>query len=211
MAIHIDPQRGVVVRAPKKARQSQVQALLEDKKSWIGRKLSEAKAKAAQVPRHNFMSGDIFLYRGQQHTLVVEEGKNKVEVVGNFLVLGLKPGTPRERIPGILEKWYRARAREAFVQRTTHYSRVFGVEHARICVRGQSKRWGSCSSKGNLNLNWKLIMAPPGILDYVVAHELCHLLHMDHQKEFWNALGNVMPDYEIRRQWLKDNGHILGF
>ncbi len=136
--------------------------------------------------------------------------KNHVDIAGHYIIMGLKPDTPQEKVPEILKKWYIAQARKILNERVLVYSRGLGVEPARIAVRGQSKRWGSCSAKGNLNLNWKLVMAPPIILDYVVAHELCHLRHPNHQSEFWLMLGGLMPDYADRRDWLKQNGHKLG-
>ena len=211
IAIHIDPQKGVLVRAPNRARDSEIHSILLKKSPWILKKLEVARRQAAEVPRHNFMAGDIFLFRGEEYSLMFETAKkNSVDIAGHYIVIGLKPGTPREKVPDMLKKWYIARAREIFNERVTVYSPDIGAKPARIAVRGQSKRWGSCSAKGNLNLNWKLVMAPPIILDYVVAHELCHLKHPNHQSEFWKMLGGLMPDYASRRDWLKKNGHRLG-
>ena len=211
MAIHIDTFKGVIVRAPKRTKESEIRRLLEKKISWINKHLALARQRASEIPRHNFMTGDIFLFRGENYSLVFEPAKkNHIDIAGHYIIVGLKPDTPQERIPEILKKWYIAGAREIINERVLVYSRGLGVKPARVAIRGQSKRWGSCSAKGNLNLNWKLVMAPPIILDYVVAHELCHLLHPNHQPEFWKILGDQMPDYAARRDWLKQNGHRLG-
>lgn len=212
MAIHIDPQKEVVVRAPRLARENTIREFLSKKATWILRKLGEARQRAAEVPRHNFLEGDVFLYRGESYSLKVEAGaaRNGVSVVGSDVVVRLKAGTPPEDVPGILRKWYIARAREILNDRVLFYSQELDVTPDRVAVRGQSRRWGSCSSKGNINLNWKLIMAPPYILDYVVAHEVCHLMHPNHSPAFWRTLGSVMQDYAARRDWLKQNGHRLG-
>ena len=212
MAIHIDPFKGVIVRAPKRTRESEIRQLLEKKISWINKHLALTRQKASEIPRHNFMAGDIFLFKGENYSLVFESAKkNHIDIAGHYIIVGLKPDIPQEKIPEILKKWYISQARKIFNERVLVYSRGLGVEPARIAVRGQSKRWGSCSAKGNLNLNWKLVMAPPDILDYVVVHELCHLKHPNHQSEFWKLLGSIMPDYAVRRDWLKQNGHKLGF
>ncbi len=129
---------------------------------------------------------------------------------GKEIVICLRPGTPPEKAPEILRRWYIARAREAFNDRMGHFSQVMGVNASAMSVRSQKRRWGSCSSNGHISLNWKLVMAPPAIIDYVVAHELCHLMHRNHGADFWNALGHGMPDYAARRKWLKENGHKLG-
>ena len=211
MAIHIDLEKGVIVRAPKRARDKEIRQLLEKKHSWVMKKLDMFRERAAEIPRHNYMTGDVFLFRGEKYSLAFETSKkNRVDIAGHYIIVGLKPDTPQEKVPEILRKGYIARARETFNERVLVFSRGLGVEPVRIAIRGQSKRWGSCSAKGNLNLNWKLIMAPPDILDYVVAHELCHLRHPNHQPDFWHTLEKLMPDYASRRNWLKQNGHILG-
>ena len=211
MAINIDTFKGVIVRVPKQARDSEIRHLLEKKISWINKHLALARQRASEIPRHNFMAGDIFLFRGENYSLVFEPAKkNHIDIAGYYIIMGLKPDTPQERIPEILKKWYIAQARKILNERVLVYSRGLGVKPARVAVRGQSKRWGSCSAKGNLNLNWKLVMAPPEILNYVVAHELCHIRHSNHQSEFWKLLESIMPDYSIHRDWLKQNGHKLG-
>lgn len=109
----------------------------------------------------------------------------------------------------IMEKRYRKAARERFEIRTAHYHQITGGHYTSITVRDQKSRWGSCSTSGTLSFNYRLIFAPPIVLDYVVVHELCHLTHMNHSKDFWNMVRSVMPDYQIHRQWLRDHGHEL--
>lgn len=108
-----------------------------------------------------------------------------------------------------LEERYRQAAREYFPMRVAYYENILGVTHANISIRDQKTRWGSCSAKGNLNFNWRLMLAPPRVLDYVVVHELCHRKEMNHSKAFWNAVEMVLPDYKELRKWLRDNGNSL--
>lgn len=107
------------------------------------------------------------------------------------------------------EKLYRQQARNVFEQKTAYYARIMGVSYGRIAIRDQKTRWGSCSSDGNLNFNWRLIMAPAGVLDYVVVHELAHRKEMNHSKAFWSVVEETMPDYRKYRNWLEDNGRVL--
>lgn len=108
-----------------------------------------------------------------------------------------------------LEKRYRAAARTQIESRVAYFHKVTGGVYHTITIRDQKTRWGSCSSRGTLSFNYRLIFAPPVILDYVVVHELCHLTHMNHSKDFWNMVGSVMPEYKQYRQWLKEHGHEL--
>ena len=107
------------------------------------------------------------------------------------------------------EKRYRGMARELLESRTAFFHRLTGGEYHTLAVRDQKTRWGSCSSRGTLSFNYRLIFAPPEVLDYVVVHELCHLTHMNHSKDFWNMVGAVMPDYKKYRKWLREHGHEL--
>ena len=115
-------------------------------------------------------------------------------------------------LPHLTEEQLRQLAlqtKQILPSRVAHYARLMGVTYGRITVRNQRTRWGSCSGKGNLNFNCLLALAPVEIMDYVIVHELCHLKHMNHSKAFWDLVGQIMPDYEIRRKWLKDNGSAL--
>lgn len=109
----------------------------------------------------------------------------------------------------ILEKRYRNAARQQFESRVAYFHRITGGNYTSITVRDQKTRWGSCSSRGTLSFNYRLIFAPPVILDYVVVHELCHLTHMDHSKNFWNMVASVMPEYKECRKWLREHGQEL--
>ena len=100
-------------------------------------------------------------------------------------------------------------ARDIFTRKTEYYARIMGVTYGRISIREQKTRWGSCSSKGNLNFNWRLIFAPPEVLDYVVVHELAHRKEMNHSKAFYAIVESVLPDYRKWRRWLSENGDTL--
>ncbi len=115
--------------------------------------------------------------------------------------------TPQQREG--LEKRYREAAKEYFPKRAAYYAQQLGVSYERIRIAEQKTRWGSCSSKGTLSFNWKLMLAPPKVLDYVVVHELCHLKEMNHSPQFWKLVEELMPDYKEYRKWLKENGSTL--
>lgn len=117
-----------------------------------------------------------------------------------------EPDSPRYQA---LKKRYVEAAKEYIPKRVEFYHSFTGGFYKKITIRDQKTRWGSCSSNGTLSFNYKLMLAPPRVLDYVVVHELCHLHHMNHSKEFWKAVENVIPDYKVHRKWLKENGNKL--
>lgn len=103
----------------------------------------------------------------------------------------------------------RKRAAEAIRARCSHYAPLMGVSYGTITIREQKTRWGSCSSKGNLNFNWRLIFAPEEVVDYIVVHELAHRKEMNHSRAFYNVVASVLPDYKVQEKWLKENGEKL--
>lgn len=108
-----------------------------------------------------------------------------------------------------LEKRYIAAAKDYFPKRVAYYLQFTGGSYERISIRDQKTRWGSCSAKGTLSFNWRLMLAPPAVLDYVVVHELCHLTYMNHSAAFWRKVESIYPDYRSSRRWLKDHGQEL--
>ena len=103
----------------------------------------------------------------------------------------------------------RAQARKLVPERVRHYAPIIGVTYGQIAIRTQHTRWGSCSSKGNLNFNCLLALVPPEVLDYVVVHELCHRKELNHSERFWREVERILPDYKTRKKWLKDSGSKL--
>lgn len=108
-----------------------------------------------------------------------------------------------------LEKQYRSLARECITRRASYYAAQLGVTYSSIRIAEQKTRWGSCSSRGTLSFHWRLVLAPPAVMDYVVVHEVCHLIHMDHSPDFWAEVESLMPDYKVYKIWLKKNGLVL--
>ena len=103
----------------------------------------------------------------------------------------------------------REKARAVVTEKVQYYAPLVGVTYNQIAIRAQHTRWGSCSNKGNLNFNCLLALVPPEVLDYVVVHELCHRKELNHSERFWNEVTKILPDYKVRKKWLKDNGSNL--
>lgn len=221
LSLAIGKDGSLLVKAPNWLPKYQIEEFIRQKSDWIQTKRLELYQKQQQKAAHTFQEGDCFLFLGERYYLRVhcmEQCKGKVEMQEN--ILSVTTENPRSvQVKEILERWYLAQAREIFSERTAHYYPLAAqaAEKAgenmssmnRITVRNQKTRWGSCSSKGNLNLNWRLLMAPKEVLDYVVVHELCHLVYMNHSRQFWNLVETVLPEAMEYRSWLKQNGSLL--
>lgn len=108
-----------------------------------------------------------------------------------------------------LEKKYRDAAKRYLYERVEYYTQITGDAYSGIRIADQKTRWGSCSSNKTLSFSWRLMLAPPRVMDYVVIHEVCHLRHMNHSKDFWRMVASLDPDYKEHRKWLKENGNTL--
>lgn len=159
-----------------------------------------------------YAGGTRLLYQGREILLKLEyaEGVRFAGVRLSDNEIRIRTGeTGEETIRRILFDWYQKKAKEQIPERTARYARLMKETYRDIRIKDQKTRWGSCSSKRNLNFSWRLVMAPVEVMDYVIVHELCHLKFLDHSENFWNHVGEVMPDYKKRQQWLKENGARL--
>ncbi len=161
--------------------------------------------------------GEEIFFKGRTlFLLVVKEERlsSKVELNGDRLIIrinqALEEDASAREIERRLRVWLRKTAKETILGKLDYYKKQLAVEFNEVRVKEQKTRWGSCSQKGNLNFNWRLVSAPEEVIDYVVVHELCHLVHMNHSKNFWSLVGNILPDYKQLRKWLKVNGRLLG-
>ncbi len=157
------------------------------------------------------MSGETFLYLGRQYRLRVSVGSDEgVRLKGRWLEVTVPRGQ-RDGVRDLLVAWYREHAAARLPERVAEWAGKVGVEPKAVLIREPKRRWGSCDAAGNVRFNWRIVQAPMRLVDYVVAHELAHLVHEDHGREFWGRLGRVMPDYEERREGLRRVGAGLGW
>ena len=155
----------------------------------------------------------MFLYLGKEISLriVSAEGprrgnKKPALVMDGFFKL---TKSVQSRAASLFETWYKKQARTVLTERVEFFARECGFNVKKIRISSARTRWGSCSTKGTLSFTWRLVMAPLEVIDYVVVHELCHLKELNHSKVFWSQVGVILPDYKLRRKWLKDNGAVL--
>jgi predicted metal-dependent hydrolase len=151
-------------------------------------------------------------YRGQKLTLRLEEGPEgtvTIKKTAQHLHFQGDPTLTPAAITAVLTHWYREEARRVLTEKTLVFAALMKLTFQKLFIKDQKTRWGSCSGKGNINYNFRLVMAPEEIMDYVVVHELCHLAHPNHSQEFWQMVGRYCPQYKEARKWLKDNGPSL--
>jgi hypothetical protein len=220
MGIIVDHERNLIVRSPKNTAETKIEEVLKKKTNWILSKLKEMDKIKPAPKEKEFMTGEKLPYLGRRYRLEVNPAEiSKVEVKlyqGKFIIdypVGLKDKKEqrREEIRTHLIKWYREHAKEKINERVDKYKVKLDVEPNNVVVKKQKKRWGSCSSKDNLNFNWEIIMAPMSIVDYLVAHELTHLIHDNHSRDFWATVAAIIPDIKEKKEWLKVNGRRLEF
>ena len=194
---------GVRVTVPPRASTRDALAFVLRQSDWITERMA---ANPGAIP---FRAGELLPVRGQDHRIVHVPGRRGTA----WLETGADDGIPlvcvtgqAEHLPRRLGDWLKREARRDLADAVERYTRLLDVRHSRIALRDQTSRWGSCSSNGTLSFSWRLIMAPPDILDYVAAHEAAHLIEMNHSPAFWAHVRRVCPHTDASKRWLKANG-----
>ena len=204
----------LVVKAPYWVSLAEIESFVASKQDWIfatAKRLQREQEKAL-ADRLKLENGDMLDYLGEKRILTVireERSRAKVKCVMERLLLWVPYEADYEYKRSQLEKWYRKQAQLVFIQKAEEFAEILKVDFEEIHIKDQKSRWGSCSGRGNLNFNWRLIMAPEPVCDYVIIHELCHRKFMDHSTDFWNLVESICPYYKQYRKWLKENGERL--
>jgi predicted metal-dependent hydrolase len=197
--VTVDPQRGVEVVLPRRAPEREAAAAVRELRPWIERRVSEfALARATIAAR-----GDTVPYLGEMLRLAPEPGRTRVHRQGGLLRVPAGEHRPA------LERWYRRAARAEIAPRLDYACARAATSYTSLTIRGQRTRWASCSPSGAMSFNWRLLLAPEPVLDYVVWHEVCHRHVMDHSPSFWTLLEHHCPGYRERSRWLRRNGATL--
>ena len=196
--VAVEADGGVVVLLPPRAGARDAAAAVRELRPWIERRVHEAAARRARMAR----TPGVVPYLGAELRLVPEAGRSRVHRRGDVLLV---PADPTLRAEAV-ERWYRRAARAELAPRLAAATAALGRSYTTLTVRNQRTRWGSCSATGALSFNWRLLLAPEDVLDYVVWHEACHLVHLDHSGRFWALLAQHRPGYRAPQRWLRANG-----
>ena len=200
----------VSVVVPASISVEKIDQLLVSKRLWIKEKMALQRA-LAPVTDKQFVSGEAFPYLGRNYRLKVEQGSFvPVKLLQGQLVVQTPEGSQQPHmIRNALVRWYKRQALQKMRDKVKRYAPVVGVKPAGVAIKSFKSRWGSCTVKGELEFNWRIMFAPNRMVDYVVVHELCHLIHYDHSPDFWSEVWRVMPDYQECRNWLRENSEGL--
>lgn len=211
ITITIDETRGVVVAAPVRTSEKQVRELVRKRAAWIRGHLAVAPA-----PRRAPASGDSLPFLGRNIPMLVRitpSPRPAVALADREIQVLLPDSVDEDARPGViaraLDRWYHERARDDLATRTAAWSQTTGTTPTAVLVRNQRRRWGSCGADGTLRFNWRLVMAPPEVVDYVVVHELVHIRVPNHSLAFWSEVERYLPDYRALRARLKEIGPTL--
>lgn len=201
MILRLDRHEGVLVlTAPPGVGRSVIDRFLLQQQDWIARQM------ASHVPAIPLVDGAIIPFRGVDHVIRHFPALPRTPVIENGVLV---VGGPSDRLDRRIIRFLRGEARPVFLERVSVHAARLGVTPTRITIRDTRSRWGSCSAKGALNFSWRLIMAPPHILDYVAAHEVAHLLEMNHSARFWAHVDRLVDNRVEARAWLRSHGHTL--
>jgi predicted metal-dependent hydrolase len=212
ISMKISDNSQIIVSAPTFISDSKIKEILKEKEKWITETLRNMEDRINEDS--NLKEG--ILYLGRMYKIELHNVKhNSLKIIFDNSMFNLyipEVLTEKDKLlhsKELLIKWYKIQARRVFEERVNYYSNILKVSPNRIAIKDQKFRWGSCSSKGNINLNYRLIMAPIEVINYVVVHELCHLVHLNHFKDFWELVEVILPDYLKCKEWLKINGSTL--
>jgi predicted metal-dependent hydrolase len=199
--VRVDPSHGVEVVLPRRAPEREAAAAIRELWPWIERRMAELHRTRALVAAR----GATVPYLGSVLALVAQDGRTCVRRRGETLLV---PGGEADHRPA-LERWYRRQARVEIALRLDAATAASGTAYSGLTIRGQRTRWASCSATGAMSFNWRLLLAPEPVLDYVVWHEVCHLEVLDHSSRFWALLAERCPDHRAHAGWLRRHGAAL--
>ena len=206
IALIIQRDGALVIPAPLRTPEKTIRELVEQKKGWITKKQTEMRKNRPATVRQ-FAEGETFFLMGKSYPLkiVKRQRASLTFEQGTFLLAEKFRSLAREAFT----RWYKQTAAILFSARIEILAKKHNLQPAKIRITSARTRWGSCSSTGTISLTWRLVMAPPEIIDYVIVHELAHLKVKNHSKSFWAAVALLLPDYKTHIAWLKKQGHTL--
>lgn len=208
IALVVQPDGSLLVRAPMLTSRSAIDAFVASKSAWIEKAIARQQQREKQAQRYRFVEGEKFYYLGKQYPLRIVPAQKPALVFDLAFSLAQK-SLPRAR--QLFTTWYRQQARLYLGQRVQRLSDLHGYRFRSIRITSARTRWGSCSTRGSLNFSWRIIMLPSEMIDYIILHELAHTIHHNHSPRFWQQVEKTVPDYLVKRKWLRENNHLFSW
>ncbi|MGD9731356.1 MAG: M48 family metallopeptidase [Desulfamplus sp.] len=216
LTITVERDRSVVIHAPANASDESIMRAVESKKLWIYEKVNH-KQKYKELPHppgKELVNGESALYLGQQYQIeICENQSNDLIRFDKHFIISFRNGEDRQSAigykKGVMREWYISKAKDIILPRIDFYAQQLGVKFNNSRIVNTHYRWGSCSAKDNLSFNWRLIKAPMFVIDYIIVHELAHLLEANHTPRFWNIVKAQISNLDKARNWLNENGQLL--
>ena len=203
LSLTINENAELIIRAPKRLSVEKIQDFINEKENWINRKKRLIENQKKDVTsNHNKL-----LYLGNLFPINVEQNASKeLFFTGEeFIANSIEP----DALSLSIKKWYKNKFKEIALPRVAYFANKHNLMVNQVRIKNQKTMWGSCSSKNNINLNYLLLMAPMGVIDYVIVHELVHTIHRNHSTDFWDSVESIMPEFQEHKRWLKKNGYKL--
>lgn len=205
VSLQVTDKATLVVRAPLKVSNEMIIKIVDKHKKWIDKKKIEINQRNLLFTPKKFIDGEQFLFLGKYYNLrIVDNQHISLKLYEQFTLHKDFVKEARQ----VFTHWYKRKAYEVISERLSWYCQLNGFMYEKFSITNAQTRWGSCSQR-NVNFTWRLVMAPISVIDYVVVHELVHLDEKNHSRKFWGKLKKIMPEYEIQRNWLKNNGYLL--
>ena len=210
-SILIERNGAVSVIVPDNLSDEKVERVLEAKRAQIYKGLAEWQSLNTRRYQREFVNGESFLYLGRQHRLRLEAIQEEPLVLreGYFYIRAKTSPVPAVRARSLFRAFYRAQGQSWATRRIGHFAGRMGLAAPAVKVLELRNHWASCSAGGCINVNWRTIMAPPTVIDYILVHELAHLTYPTHTEAFWGAVDRVLPYYREQRAWLREHGAEL--
>jgi predicted metal-dependent hydrolase len=208
LTITVERDRSVIVHAPEGTSDEKIEQVVASKRQWIYEKIGHPQKyqDLPHAPGKEIVSGESALYLGRQYRIeIVKSSTSEIHFAQRFFV----PDMPKPKRVEAMREWYIAKAKEKIVLRVKQHARQLGVDVALVKIVDNRYRWGSCTLNDNVNFNWRLIKAPMFVIDYIIVHELAHLIEANHTPRFWNIVRAQAPTMDKAKIWLKENGQLL--
>lgn len=199
ISVKINGNKEICVYAPIGISYDYIEELLKSKENWIIKNIKK-------VDTNNLNDGTYIIYRGRKLLKIVEEAIIEEIVKKDDLIIIRSRSTDILYVNDLISRWYLENANNVILNRVNTLSSKYNLLPSKVLIRNQKSRWGSCNSRREIRLNWRLVLMPDDVMDYIIIHELCHLKHMNHSNSFWSLVHKLDPNFQVSKEWLKENG-----